>query len=880
MITLTGAIATALERGDTVIVPSRQRAHAARIAYAHAVMARGRTAWPTPDVLSLDAWILREVERAGASDDLPRSLSGAEEWWLWREATRDATRDAALAATSALADALRRADRLIEDYRIDLPRWLAVGGSEAQLLDEVRRNVRQMCRSRAVDTAPRLLRERVAPRRDTTVHFVGFRAADAPRALALHESRMASGAAGEWWESAAPRCAPLVEHADDDGDEIGRLAAWCLERCAGRTDARLLVVAAGGIQSREAMAARLRAALAPRSSIEGAVDVDLVAIEGGAPLTRHPLVQHEVATLTWLIDGLEFEEFSAWLRSPYGQPGRQAGARLDLWWRRMGPLAADARASLALFTRAAAQGLEAAAILENRSRAALEALGSGSAGARIWAERFSAALAALRPADSALSSIEQQAWLRFVQLLDEFGALARIAGVLDARRALQTLRDLAARTTWQASTGDALVTIAPTHEDPVAQYDGIWVAGLTADTWPAPPLTDAFIPLPALLEAGVCAATAGGRLATAAANLDSWRASGAELVLSTATASGDMKLAPSPLLAPWPRREASSVAGRWLPYRAGRAIRLERIDDFAGSAWPVANPLPGGSRSLELQALCPFRAYAEQQLDAAPLEAPAPGVAPDERGRWLHRALERFWRETTDSARLAALSPAKVADRAARAVSDTRREVFGAGRSEHDASRTREADRLTGLIAALAEFERQRTPFHIAALEAGRRATIGEAQLRVRIDRIDTLETGGCAVIDYKSGKLPRLDWYGERPTAVQLLVYGAAIGSDVRALVNAGVAPPSPRFSGIAIEKDLLPGAQGLHADSATSAADAWARQRSTWERQLQALVAEFLRGHATVTPAEGACRYCHLATLCRIGEQASLGEEAPEDD
>lgn len=879
MITLIGELSEALDRGETVVVPSQQRAHAVRVAHAHAAIARGLSAWATPDVHSLDAWILRETDRASTDAGLPRILSGAEEWWLWREATRRAMQGSALAATAALADALRRADRLAGDFGIDLARWVAVGGQETQLLDEVRRDVRQMCRERRVEPAAHVLRERLAPRREVAVHFAGFRAADAARARARHDWRRHAGAPGEWWEGTAPRCTPLVEQAVDEEDEIARLAAWCLERCAARPDARLLVVAAGSVESREAMAARVRATLAPRSSILGPFDPDLVAIEGGSPLTHHPLVRHAMATLAWLIEGLEFEEFSAWLRSPYGLPGRFAGARLELWWRRSGPLEADARASLALLARAAAQGLEPAAGLEAGSRAALEALGRGRAGTRLWSERFSAAITVLRSTDCARSSDEQQAWLRFVQLLDEFGGLTRIAGPLDARGALQTLREYASRTTWQASTGDALVTITPVHEDPIARYDGVWVAGLTADRWPAPPLTDAFIPLPALREAAVAAATAGGRLAAAEANLGAWRASAAELVLSVAAASGDTHLAPSALLAPWPRREASAADARWLPLRVRQLHRLERIDDFEGPAWPAEATLPGGSRSLELQALCPFRAYAELRLDATSLDAPAPGIAPDERGRWLHRALERFWRETGDSARLCAMSAAEVTTLAARAVQEARREAPAANGDPRDASREREARRLARLITALVRLERERAPFRVAALESERRVALGEAQLRIRIDRVDALESGGCAVIDYKSGRLSRLDWYGARPTAAQLLVYGAAIG-DAHALVNAGVAPPRPHFSGIAISENVLPGARGVRALDGESAGEAWARQRAAWDRALRALAGEFLRGHASVTPADGACRYCHLAAFCRIGEQAALGEETAGEE
>jgi hypothetical protein len=69
-----------IKQGGAVIVPSRQRAHAARLAYAAAELAQGHRVWATPDILTVDAWFTRALERhaASAGTDLPRILSPAE----------------------------------------------------------------------------------------------------------------------------------------------------------------------------------------------------------------------------------------------------------------------------------------------------------------------------------------------------------------------------------------------------------------------------------------------------------------------------------------------------------------------------------------------------------------------------------------------------------------------------------------------------------------------------------------------------------------------------------------------------------------------------------------------------------------------------------
>ncbi len=83
------------------------------------------------------------------------------------------------------------------------------------------------------------------------------------------------------------------------------------------------------------------------------------------------------------------------------------------------------------------------------------------------------------------------------------------------------------------------------------------------------------------------------------------------------------------------------------------ARRIERYEDEPGLPWAQGVPLPAGTRAIELQSRCPFRAYAQLRLAADPLESPLPGITPRERGRMLHRALELLWQGLGGSAGLA-----------------------------------------------------------------------------------------------------------------------------------------------------------------------------------------------------------------------------------
>ena len=150
MIRLPSAFLEALRAAGTVVVPSRQRAHAVRLAYTAVQLGTAARAWTTPDVLTFDAWLLREIERRSTSGaDLPRVLSPAEEWLLWRQSTLEATQEHELLNRGALAHSLQQASALAAQFGINLSSRSVAVGAEAQLLFDVQARVTERCHSLA-----------------------------------------------------------------------------------------------------------------------------------------------------------------------------------------------------------------------------------------------------------------------------------------------------------------------------------------------------------------------------------------------------------------------------------------------------------------------------------------------------------------------------------------------------------------------------------------------------------------------------------------------------------------------------------------------------------------------------------------------------------
>jgi ATP-dependent helicase/nuclease subunit B len=873
--------------GGTVVVPSRQRAYAARLAFAAAQLDTGVRVWATPDILAVDAWLIREIEQLAATSGtaLPRVLSPAEDWLLWRQCTNEATQDIELLNRGALAESLRRASTLAVEYGIDVSRLRSFAGAEAELFHRTQRAVDDRYRSLGAANIQLLIAQLPNLGGARKITYAGF--------LQLSPRLEAVGGTHRSIDPQSTR--PAVVIATDDLDELERIAQWCQRQIAADPNRRLLVILPGSPGSRERLATLIRQAVDPQKWLSpGGANSraeNLVAIEGGAPLAEVPVVAHALSTLRWLGGSSgEFEEISEWLRAPYWDtPGAGVRARMDLWLRESGRMRIDGREWSSLLNGAPAPIAEGAQELGRQITAAIHSLDDGVASPRDWSERFRAALEAVHwPGERVRDSSEQQTVVRLYELLDEFGQLASSAGVMSREEAIHWFIELASQTAFRPADDDTVVTISSALADPVVLYDGIWVAGLHAEAFPQPVQPDPFLPLPAQIAAAIPAASAGGRLAEARGLLTAWRAATSELVLSAPARSEDLELLPSPLLAEWmaASRHGGSAAGHggpaaghgepgaspaaWLPQLMHRPNMLECIDDSMGVPWPAGQTLPAGTRSLELQNLCAFRAYSELRLGSSELGAPEPGVASDVRGRLLHAALQVLWRQLRDSAALLGHPEPTLDALIEQSVAEAADDILGqATEGIRSPLFARECRRTVRLIKRLCVLERTRDPFHVQATEFEKTLTVSGAQMNVRIDRLDVLEGGGQAILDYKSGRRTTADWYGERPSHPQLLAYLAAVGDNVVAMATVNVTAREVRFDGIANSGQLLPKVKGVEAPDAGGSGDAWLMRTRQWMECVEQLASAFLKGRAAVDPKLGACDYCHAVSVCRVSDR-----------
>jgi hypothetical protein len=861
-----------LRHGGTLVVPTRQRLRAVQLAYAAAELAAGRSVWGSPDVLTPAGFMRREAERLAALDPepWPRVLTAAEEWLWWEQSAAQAASGQVFLDHGALAQSLQRASELAAAYQMSIT--AAAPGSEAGLLFEAQRvfaaRAQALNATRVSALAGRLCAAAGAGR----LLLRGFDAIP-PQLAALAAAHPTP--AGEAPPAPPPATARLVRPADSSA-ELAAITAWCRTRLQAQPDARLLVMLPGAAGARERLAAFIRAELAPAGLLSGAPVSAVVGIEGGDPFAELPLPAHALTALSVLCEEeLEFEGLASWLVAPHWEaPSAAQRAALALMLRQRGLTNLNLRVLFGALQLAPPELKATARELDGRLHRAAAALGEGSASPRRWSERFERALELLGwPGALTEGSAAQQTRLRWRELLEEFGELSLSASLLRREAALPLLRSLAARTAYRPAEEDVSVSVSPMLADPVAYYDGIWVGALSAEVLPQPVSPDPFLPL---------------------GDLRAWQGATQELMFSVPVHEEDLEVLPSPLLSAL-EPQLSYPRSLWRPAQWRREGLTEEFRDERGQAWTSPAPLPGGTRVLTLQSACPFHAYAELRLGAAPPEHAEPGIAMDQRGRLLHAALQGLWERLGDSATLAALGEAALEQligecvaHAAQALQADPRGRRRRGRRAPDTqfdlfavlspALAREAARARRLIRRLCDLERTRPAFRVEATEAEAELALGGARIRMRLDRIDAIEAGRV-ILDYKSGRSGHPDWYGERPTHPQLLAYLAASGTDVAALATVNVNAREVRFTGVARSSDLLPQVRQVRGTSGV-AGDDWQHQQRAWLALIERLIGAFLAGDARVDPAAGACDYCHVMDVCRILEVRAAAHSSAGDD
>lgn len=455
------------------------------------------------------------------------------------------------------------------------------------------------------------------------------------------------------------------------------------------------------------------------------------------------------------------------------------------------------------------------------------------------------------PGEYPLSSTTYQCLQRLMNLFDECLQWSVIQPIMRRKEALEHFRHLVNTIIFQDKTSGR-VEFLGLLEAAGCTFDSIWVRGLTDQCLPQSTRFSAFIPLALQKRYQMPRTSPELMLNIAQKTVQRLQSAASHCIFSYPELIEDQPQLPSPLIHDLPMHTPCK-----LPHL--ESSKLETSEECYQIPL-TANEHPGGGTTLLAnQAKCPFRAFAAHRLHAKRAPTVSFGPSAPERGQTLHRVMENLWRTLGSQHNLLSLSPETLDNCINKAIQEALSPMLIYRRySFPGLMQSVETTRLKALIQTCLEWEKQRPPFEIAALEETFTITLEQLEFQVRIDRIDRVDKHQW-VIDYKTTLPDYKPWNQERPEEPQLLVY-ALLDEQINTLLWLQL--KQGRLTSNGISADTFD-----EASLKTIKTLPWDNARLTWQKQLTTLAQEIHAGHCAVKPArDSLCRQCDFPALCRI--------------
>ncbi|MDF2867211.1 MAG: hypothetical protein K0S11_681, partial [Gammaproteobacteria bacterium] len=427
-----------------------------------------------------------------------------------------------------------------------------------------------------------------------------------------------------------------------------------------------------------------------------------------------------------------------------------------------------------------------------------------------WVQSFSQQLAMLGwPGERGLNSEEYQLLQKWQELLRQFASFDYLTSNLSTAKALQKLQNIVAMTIFQPESPESNVQILGSLEAVGQHFTHLWIMGLHDRNWPTRPAPNPFLPLSLQREQQLPHANSNRETEFCIKLLTHYYQSSRFILVSYPQNDAEQVLRPSRLIEHLPQAnpaELSQVEDIQLAKLIYSHAALESIELLNAPAITETEMIKGGSGIFKSQAVCGFKAFAEYRLGAKTIESLEFGLAATERGTLLHQCLETIWQKLGTQQRLQELTEEQCLALISQAISSAltllqkQREGLLAKRLLQ-----LETQRLTKLLLAWLNIEKQRSTFEVIALEQRTEVTVGKIPLTLKIDRIDKLANNEYAIIDYKTGKA-KINWDTEYLTEPQLPLYCISSSYPIAAITLAQVRNDEMKFHGLTHTDGLFP--------------------------------------------------------------------------
>ena len=887
----------ALKQGAVLLTVNQRLARHILIRVEETAVEEGAKAWIEPTILSFDAWLLQqwqnrfvgEPNEELASTIQKTRLTPEQSLVLWESVVRN-TSGAELLNVSATTKAANKARQLgiqwdiaqsnshdvsshldlamFEQWHTDYKAELAKGNwiDNVQLLE---------CVSAMLEQA-----HFHCPGKIILAGFDVF----TPTQKAFWELLQSNGCEVVEYSSSVSEPQAHVIRTNDEKEEVALMAQWARERLEEYPNASIGLVVLDLNAQRETIEAAFKDAFYPSKTY--AVDVPFEKpynVSLGLSLSTYAPVQQSLRLLQFFSQPLALSELCLLLRSSFISAGQSEWgnrARLEVKLRKRGLLACSVK-QLSNALQPFEDEPSLCPMLLLSLNEVIERLGArpNRVMPSEWVSVFRGLLSAASvQGDRELSSTEYQVFQAWDDVLRSFATLDAVYNVIDYSTALSALRRLLGERVFQPETPPAPIQIMGLMEAAGHTFDALWVCGLHDKTWPPAPQPNAFLPIVEQRKQGLVQSSAEHQYQYAKQVTEHWASAAKTVVFSFSQSNGDMEQAISPLIEDYQVISKEQLLKEQPVNRVEQRLGSDamcQIEDITGPVVQTTAIAKGGVGVIKDQAACPFKAFAHHRLRASAMEEPEPGIDARLRGSLVHRCLEKLWQRIKTHQVLSGFS----ADEQKSLVESIVTTVI-----QQESSRTPilkkafgqlEGQRITQLLLDWLSIDGQREPFEVTATELKQTLTVGQLQLNTVIDRVDTLQDGSTAIIDYKTGESNINKWFGELPEEPQLPLYSVfgsdAIQSGVRSMSFAQLKKGKIKYEGLSDSADNFSALKSL-GDSKKADKPDWDSQMAHWKAVLGALSDEFVAGEANVSPTDKACDYCDLTSLCRINEQAEL--------
>ncbi len=794
----------ALADSAVVVTANRRLARILGKEYGAQQISSGLSAWRNPEINAWQDWLIALLATAQDQKSLPTRITAQQSQWLWERCLRKelAESDSSLASLVRMS---RDTWQRLADWQIPITEVARSALSADQRMYAVAagRYLGILEREHWVDDAglAGLVLELIAQRRVTLHRKVTFAGFDRRRPILDAISNSLRDAGSTVCIPPARKSAATIsmQQFGNTDAELRAAGAWARTIRDNNSDARIAIISGSLEQDAERVSSLVREGFTPgwqygHRSLFAALNVSY-----GRKILEYPAIAIAMLVLRWIVRDLSAPEVGLLLRSPVIATSDLAGrSRLELQLRKLPDRAwSPAMISAALRRNDddadGSNWLAAVATLTQRRKDMPIQVSPAD-----WAVYIDETLRSLGwPGAGALDSAEFQLINRWRELLNDFARLDLVSPRMNLAGALSRLEILAGDTVFQPESTDAAVQLMGPLEASGAEFDAVWISGLTAANWPPAGTASVLISRRLQQQHGMPDAIPKDTLQYAESVLQHLMTSAQQAVCSYAITVDNVEQTRSELLLPYATTLDTSAADPG--WHATRLIAAEQMTGIADKvpAVEVDEVFHGGAGTVQRQRAEPFSAFVVDRMGARSIFPQAVGIPALVRGDIIHTALHRLFVDLPDSSTIQAWHDEEVSSRINAALDS----AFARHERNTDAVLQQlfaiERRRVARLLRQIIEIDAARGEFEINSVEGRMELAVGNIRLPLRFDRVDEFSDGHIAILDYKSGAKKKLLRAGEEANEIQLFVYACATEAPVAALALVNIDSREIAFDG-----------------------------------------------------------------------------------